>query len=55
MEFKAGSYERVSSDEQAKEGFSLEVQGEKNTAHIKVQGWTLVDRYIDAGKSAKNL
>lgn len=52
---KAASYERVSSDEQAKEGFSLEVQGEKNTAHIATQGWELYDRYIDPGKSAKNL
>lgn len=55
MIIKAGSYERVSSDEQAKEGFSLEVQGEKNTAHIAAQGWELFDRYIDAGKSAKDL
>lgn len=55
MVIKAGSYERVSSDEQAKEGFSLEVQGEKNAAHIAAQGWELFDRYIDAGKSAKNL
>lgn len=55
MILKAASYERVSSDEQAREGFSLEVQGEKNVAHIKIQGWELCDRYIDAGKSAKNL
>lgn len=52
---QAASYERVSSDEQAREGFSLEVQAEKNTLHIKNQGWALYDRYIDAGKSAKNL
>jgi len=52
---QAASYERVSSDEQAREGFSLEVQGEKNVAHIMNQGWALFDRYIDAGKSAKNL
>jgi len=51
----AASYERVSSDEQAREGFSLEVQGEKNVSHIVAQGWKLHDRYIDPGKSAKNL
>lgn len=51
----AASYERVSSDEQAKEGFSLEVQNEKNSGYIKSQGWEYVGSYIDPGKSGKNL
>lgn len=51
----AASYERVSSDEQAKEGFSLEVQAEKNTAYIKSQDWNLYGNYVDPGKSGKNL
>ncbi|OUS73024.1 hypothetical protein B1748_23750 [Paenibacillus sp. MY03] len=55
LQLPAASYERVSSDEQAREGFSLEVQAEKNIKHINDQGWSLYDRYIDAGKSAKNL
>jgi site-specific DNA recombinase len=51
----AVSYERVSSEEQAREGFSLEVQNEKNISLIKSQGWDFGGSYIDPGKSGKNL
>jgi site-specific DNA recombinase len=52
----AASYERVSSEEQAREGFSLQVQSEKNVAYIKSQeGWEFIESYIDPGKSGKNL
>lgn len=51
----AVSYERVSTDEQAKEGFSLEAQRDRNRAHIESHGWTFVRSYVDPGKSGKNL
>ena len=52
---KAASYERVSSDEQVRAGFSLEAQNEKNINYIKLQGWEFAGSYIDPGKSGKNL
>lgn len=52
---RAVSYERVSSEEQAREGFSLEVQNEKNISLIRSNGWDFGGSYIDPGKSGKNL
>ncbi|WP_066316813.1 recombinase family protein [Bacillus sp. FJAT-29814] len=52
---RAVDYGRVSTDEQAKEGYSIPTQKEKNTNFIKSQGWDHVDSYIDDGYSAKNL
>lgn len=52
---KAASYERVSSDEQAREGYSLEVQNEKNVGYIRSQSWEFVGSYVDPGKSGKNI
>lgn len=51
----AVSYERVSTDEQAKEGFSLEAQRDRNRAYIADQKWHFVRSYVDPGKSGKNL
>lgn len=51
----AVDYDRVSSDEQAREGFSLDVQHEKNVAYIHAQDWEYGGAYIDPGKSGKNL
>ncbi|MGE7932089.1 recombinase family protein [Viridibacillus arvi] len=49
-------YERVSTDEQAIEGYSLASQQEKIRKFIESQGnWDLVDTYIDDGYSAKDL
>lgn len=49
-------YIRVSTEEQAKEGYSLASQQERAIKFIESQeNWTLVDTYIDDGKSAKDL
>lgn len=48
-------YVRVSTDEQAKHGFSIAAQIEKLEAYCISQGWELVDKYIDEGYSAKDL
>jgi site-specific DNA recombinase len=47
-------YIRVSTEEQAKEGFSIAAQREKLLAYVHSQGWSLVDTYADEGFSAKN-
>lgn len=51
---RAGLYERVSTEEQAKEGFSIAAQDEKGRAFIMSQGWVLHDTYLDDGVSAKD-
>jgi len=49
-------YVRVSTDEQAKYGFSIGAQIEKLEAYCVSQGWEIVERpYIDDGYSAKDL
>ena len=52
---RAAGYGRVSTEEQANEGHSLDAQREKNLAYIKFQGWTLVGYFEDPGYSGKNL
>lgn len=52
---KAGLYERVSTDEQVKEGYSIAAQDNKGKAFIESQGWTVHDVYVDDGESAKDL
>ncbi|MDQ0246495.1 site-specific DNA recombinase [Bacillus fengqiuensis] len=52
---KAAIYVRVSTDEQAKEGYSIASQQEKAIKFIESQDWDLVDIYVDDGYSAKDL
>lgn len=48
-------YVRVSTDEQAKEGFSIPAQRERLRAFCASQGWDLVQEYVEEGWSAKDL
>lgn len=48
-------YVRVSTEEQAKEGYSLNAQIEKLEAFAYSQSWTITKRYIEEGKSAKDI
>ncbi|MEK5104031.1 recombinase family protein [Cytobacillus sp. FSL M8-0252] len=48
-------YVRVSTQEQAKEGFSIPAQIESLRAFCKSQGWEIVEEYKEEGKSAKDL
>jgi site-specific DNA recombinase len=48
-------YIRVSTDEQAKEGYSLDAQLEKLEAFCFSQGWTIVKIYREEGESAKDI
>ena len=52
---KAIGYIRVSTDEQAKEGISLENQEQKIRAYCKFKDFEIIEIIKDAGISAKNL
>ena len=48
-----GLYMRVSTEDQAREGFSLPEQKERLEIFCKFKGYEIVDYYTDAGISAK--
>ena len=50
---KCGLYMRVSTEDQAREGFSLPEQRERLETFCKFKGYEIVDYYEDAGISAK--
>ncbi len=52
---KAAIYVRVSTEEQAKEGFSLAGQEQALKDHAKMLGYTVYKIYKDEGKSAKDM
>ena len=49
---KAGLYARVSTKEQAVEGFSIEAQLRATRQHCALHGYEVVDEYVDEGLSA---
>lgn len=51
----AGLYIRVSTDHQAKEGYSIAAQKDNLIKFTKNQDWKIFDIYIDAGISGKNI
>lgn len=48
-----GAYVRVSHDEQAKHGFSIEAQKEGLKTYAEKKGYKIVEWYVDEGKSAR--
>jgi site-specific DNA recombinase len=52
---RAIGYIRVSTEEQAREGVSLDVQAARIRAYCEAKGWTLVEIFRDEGRSAKDL
>lgn len=52
---KAALYTRVSTEDQAKEGFSLDAQLEKLNAYCTARGWDVADIYVDDGYSGRNI
>jgi site-specific DNA recombinase len=48
-------YSRVSTDEQAKEGVSIDMQARKIASYADVKDWTVDEVISDAGHSAKSL
>ena len=51
---KVGLYIRVSTDEQAKHGYSIDSQRNRLTEYAKEKGYLIYDSYIDEGKSARS-
>jgi DNA invertase Pin-like site-specific DNA recombinase len=47
-------YTRVSTEDQAKEGFSLEAQKERLQAYCLARDWTIGARYVDDGYSGRD-
>ena len=54
-ELRAIGYTRVSTEEQAREGVSLEAQAERIKAFSKAKGWQLLDIIQEKGYSGKDL
>jgi site-specific DNA recombinase len=48
-------YDRVSTDEQARQGYSIDSQKELNQKFIESQNWEHLNSYVDDGYSAKDL
>jgi site-specific DNA recombinase len=52
---KTGIYVRVSTEEQAQEGFSIRAQEQKLRDYARIKEWIVHDVYIDEGISGKNV
>lgn len=52
---KVAIYIRVSTQEQAKEGYSIEAQKDKLISYCDAKSWSIYDIYIDGGYSGSNL
>jgi site-specific DNA recombinase len=52
---KVAAYIRVSTHEQAEEGYSIPAQRNRLEAYALSQGWEIVKWYVDEGESAKDL
>ena len=51
---RASGYCRVSTEEQAREGYGLPAQEQAIRAYCQAQGWELTELYVDAGISGKS-
>jgi len=52
---KAAIYVRVSTEDQAKEGFSLDSQLEKLRSYCTARGWEIEGEYVDDGYSGRDI
>jgi len=52
---KIAIYTRVSTEDQAKEGFSLDAQLDKLRSYCKARDWIIAGEYIDDGYSGRNV
>jgi len=50
---KVAVYTRVSTEDQAKEGFSLDAQLDKLCSYCKARDWEISERYVDDGYSGR--
>jgi len=52
---RAALYARVSTEDQAKEGFSIAAQVKRLNAYCKARGWIVAGQYIDEGHSGRSI
>lgn len=52
---KAAIYTRVSTEDQAKEGFSLDAQLDKLKSYCKARDWIVAEEYVDDGYSGRTI
>jgi site-specific DNA recombinase len=52
---KAAIYTRVSTEDQAKEGFSLDAQLDKLRSYCKARDWIVAEEYVDDGYSGRTI
>src|SRR2546422_8110972 len=52
---RVATYTRVSTEDQAKEGFSLGAQRERLEAYCLARDWEVAARYVDDGHSGRNI
>jgi site-specific DNA recombinase len=55
MNMRAAIYSRVSTEDQAKEGFSIAAQSKRLNAYCKARGWSIAGEYIDDGHSGREV
>ena len=55
FQLRAALYTRVSTEDQAKEGFSIAAQLKRLESYCKARGWEPTDRYIDDGYSGREV
>jgi len=48
-------YVRVSTEEQAQEGFSIRAQEQKLKDYARIKEWSIFNIYVDEGISGKNI
>ncbi|MCE5296019.1 MAG: recombinase family protein [Euryarchaeota archaeon] len=51
---RAAVYARVSTDDQARDGFSIAAQQKRMAAYCKARGWQVAGEYTDEGFSGRN-
>jgi len=52
---RAAIYARVSTEDQAKEGFSIAAQCKRLNAYCKARGWQVSGEYVDEGHSGRSI
>lgn len=52
---RAALYVRVSTEEQAEEGYSLDAQMGRLEKYCEMEGWEITARYFEEGKSGRNV
>jgi site-specific DNA recombinase len=52
---RAAIYARVSTEDQAKEGFSIAAQVKRLNAYCKARGWVVAGEYLDEGHSGRSI